>query len=411
MTGTMPRTAVIALSRHGAALARRLSAGLGSETALYLDRRFPGTDQSAPEVEAQIFDLPLRPVLRSVWNDFGEVVLFLPVGAAVRLVAPLLNDKRTDPALVCVDDSGRFAVSVVSGHLGGADDLAERVARALGAEAVITSGSHATNTIAVDLLGREFGWTIEADSTTVTRASAAVVNREPVGVYQEAGEPGWWPGHLALPDNIMWHESLDALAGSGCTAALIIADEKDPFVKLGTSLAQATQGKHVILYRPRSLVAGMGCRRGVPADELEQLLVDTFQANNLSLDGLGCIATATLKQDEPGLLALAAKYRASFRCYDADELNGVFEQRAVVSSVSAGGANGCSSMESGENGTCNALHPSANARRLVGVWGVAEPAAMLASGASRLLVAKQKVARATLAVARREFPPDPDQTG
>ena len=97
----MPRTAVIALSRRGAVLARRLSAALGPGTELYLERGF--WDDSCP---ATPFDLPLRPFLKQVWEDSQAVVLFLPVGAAVRLVAPLLRDKRSDPALVCVDDAG-----------------------------------------------------------------------------------------------------------------------------------------------------------------------------------------------------------------------------------------------------------------------------------------------------------------
>ena len=303
---------------------------------------------------------------------------------------------------------------MVSGHLGGADRLTQEVAAALGAEAVITSGSHVTGTLAVDLLGRDFGWKIEADSTAVTRASAAVVNREPVGVYQNAGEPNWWPPENPLPENITRYPSLEALARSGCAAALVISDELDPFrgegALLSSGLASALSGAHVVLYRPRSLVAGMGCRRGVPLDELEQLLSDTFRANNLSLDSLDCVATATLKQDEPGLLALAEKYGASFRCYGPEELNGVFEGVFDGEPPVAGEgqpAEDCQSTGLVEtpNAAGQPLHPSANARRLVGVWGVAEPSALLASGADRLLVSKQTAARATVAVARREYAP------
>ena len=399
----MPRTAVVALSLQGAALAQLVSAGMGSEAMLYLDRRFSAPAHGQQDPGAELFELPLRPVLTRVWSDFEAIVLFLPVGAAVRLVATLLNDKRTDPALVCVDDAGRFAVSVVSGHLGGADALAQHVADLLGAEPVITSGSHATQTIAVDLLGRDFGWTIETDATTITRASAAVVNRDPIGVYQNAGELDWWQSDLQLPSNITCYESLAALTHAGCSAALIITDELDPFQFLSTKLDHGPRQPHLVLYRPRSLVAGMGCRRGVPAEELEQLLVETFEANNLSLDSLACIATATLKQDESGLLALTEKYGASFCCYESDELNGVFERGMAIT----GGATGldqAGDLPRAAQGDCaDQLHPSANARRLVGVWGVAEPAALLASGAARQLVTKQTGARATLAVARREF--------
>ncbi|CAI8030085.1 Cobalt-precorrin-5A hydrolase [Geodia barretti] len=388
---------------HGAVLARRVAAGLGPETTLYIDRRFSDPCTEEETFQARAFDLPLRPLLRQVWEEFEAVVLFLPVGAAVRLVAPMLNDKRTDPALVCVDDGGRFAISVVSGHLGGADSLAERVAAVLGAEAVITSGSHATQTIAVDLLGREFGWTIEAESAVITRASAAVVNREAVGIFQTAGEPNWWPASLPLSPNIRRYDTLDALSGSGCAAALVITDERDPYISVGTTLQDALRGTHVVLYRPRSLVVGMGCRRGVPVEELERLLVDTFEANNLSLSSLECLATATLKRDELGLLALAEKYSASFSCYEGDVLNSVYDSNIDLAGNTNPAEVSCASPVPDDVSRPGELHPSSNARRLVGVWGVAEPAALLASGASRLLVSKQTASRATIAVARREY--------
>ena len=119
---------------------------------------------------------PFAPCYGGPGGSLRRWSCFCPVGAAVRLAAPLLSDKRSDPALVCVDDAGRYAVSVLSGHLGGADRLAERVAAILGAEAVVTSGSHATRHA-----GRRTWWALssvglfEADSVAITRASAAVV--------------------------------------------------------------------------------------------------------------------------------------------------------------------------------------------------------------------------------------------
>ena len=401
----MPGTAIVALSSHGAALAGRLAIEFSREVVLYLDRRFQSQVSSGPEVESRLFDLPLRPLLQQVWQDHEAVVLFLPVGAAVRLVAPLLQDKRSDPALVCVDDAGRYAVSVLSGHLGGADFLAQRVAEALGAEAVVTSGSHATETLAIDLLGREFGWKLEADSTTVTRASADVVNREPVGVYQDAGEPGWWTQDRELPPNITLHDSLESLAQSGCSAALVISDRLNPFLESGSALSEALPGVHLVLYRPRSLVAGMGCRRGVPVKELKNLLLEALHANNLSVASLACLASATIKQNEQGLIELAEEYGVPFVSYTADELNAVFDSSTVDASEVQTVPESCGESPiavSSESGF-PPLHPSDNARRLVGVWGVAEPAALLASGAGRLLVPKRTSRRATVAVARMDF--------
>ena len=274
--------------------------------------------------------------------------------------------------------------------------MAESVARVLGATPVITSASHVTETLAVDLLGREFGWELEADSVAVTRASAAVVNGDPVGIYQGAGETDWWPIDSPLPGNLTIYDSLESLGDSACSAALLVTDEIHPFVIEREKTQEAFAAKYLVLYRPCSLVVGMGCRRGVPTAELEQLLVDTFEYNNLSLMSLNSIATAELKQDEPGLLALAEKYGVPLVCYSGDELNAVFSPAVV-------GGCGSTSDSREEKINVQGLTPSEKAHSLLGIWGVSEPAAILASGSNFLLLPKHKGARATIAVARKKF--------
>ena len=149
-------TAIVALSRRASVMGQRLLESLGGEVTLYVDNRF-AENASA---DAILFELPLSPIIANLFKEYSKLVLFLPLGAAVRLLAPNLAGKHIDPAVVCVDDTGRYAVSLLSGHEGGADDFAAEVASVLGATAVITSASHVLDTIAVDLLGREFGWNI-----------------------------------------------------------------------------------------------------------------------------------------------------------------------------------------------------------------------------------------------------------
>ena len=361
-------TAIIALTRNGVVMARELAGSLERESTLFLDRRFREEGDSG-----EIFDLPLRPVVERAFAEYSSVVLFLSVGATIRLLAPLLESKQVDTAVVCIDDAGSFCVSLISGHIGGADQLAQEVAGHLGAKAVITSASHASGTLAVDLFGREFGWRLEADSATVTRASAAVINGQPVGIWQGAGEPDWWPEDKPLPENITVYPALEDLAASACAAALVITDKAEP---LDTLLAD----KITVVYRPRSLMIGMGCRRGVPVEELESLLTRTFQENGLSLSCIGGLATGEIKRGEPGLEQLAERHGVELSFLQADELNGVFETNpnAITSK-------------------------SERAHSLVGVWGVAEPSALLTSGANELLVTRQKTERATVAVARKNF--------
>ena len=369
------RTAVIALTSNGARMARTLATGLkrglDRDVTLYLDRRFFDESDEGDAVEP--FDLPLRPVVERAFAGYSSLVLFLSAGASIRLLAPCLESKQVDPAVVCVDDAGSFCVSLISGHVGGADQLAQEVARLLGATPVITSASHASGTLAVDLMGREFGWRLVASATTVTRASAAVINGQPIGVWQGAGEPGWWPHETPLPENITVYQAFADLAASACAVALIITDTAEPPESM---LAD----KFVVVYRPRSLIVGMGCRRGVPVEELESLLAETFQDSGLSLECLAGIATAELKRGELGLEQLAERHGVPLSFYPAEDLNKVFETNpgAITSK-------------------------SERALGLVGVWGVAEPAALLTAGAGELLVTRKNTARATIAVARKNF--------
>ena len=379
----MAETAIVAISRRGAALGARVRDALGGGAALYVERRFfhdavsnqPATTSTLVRHEPvegrdrQLlqnvipFDLPVRPLVGQLFGECESLVLMMPVGAAVRLLAGHIGDKHTDAAVVCVDDAGRFAVSLLSGHVGGADALAEQVADAIGATAVITSASHVLRTIAVDLLGKNFGWRIEASSAMVTRASAAVVNGEPVGVYQDAGEREWWDADKPLPPNLNICESIEELAQY--PNVLLISDRTDV-----SDRVESLEPETLVIYRPRSLVVGIGSRRGVGMEELEKHLHRTFALYDLSPDAIGCIATAELKRDEAAIGLLAERLGAPARYFGANELN----------------------ARPGPSG-------ASESQRLLGIVGVAEPAALLASGGS-IIVPKMRSAAATLAVAR-----------
>ena len=241
------------------------------------------------------------------------------------------------------------------------------------------------------MLGREFGWQIDSDSATVTRVSAAVVNGESVGVFQEAGERDWWPAGKDLPGNIRQFSALEDLLASDCVAAIVISDREGNYGATADVPADSvSESLPTVVIRPRSLVVGMGCRRGVERGHLEELLMATFRENGLSLKSIKCIATADIKSDEAGILELADKYDASVMCFGAEKLNSMFA--GVTETAGPEG-------RQAETGEGKGPTPSATAHRLLGVWGVSEPAALLASGASGLLVSRRKTDRATISVA------------
>src|SRR5262249_55831467 len=154
------------------------------------------------------FALPMGPHLAATFTAYDCHVFVISVGAVVRMIAPLLADKKIDPAVVCVDDDARFAICTLSGHVGRGNDFTARVAAALGAQPVITTASDVRGTLTVDILGRELGWTLDDPDRNVTRGCAAVVNAAPVAFVQETGEPSFWPLDRALPPGVRYATSL-----------------------------------------------------------------------------------------------------------------------------------------------------------------------------------------------------------
>ena len=308
----------------------------GGELAAHLERAWP---------DARAF--PGRPgaALAAAWAESDGVVAFMAAGAAVRLAAPLLTGKRADPGLVCVDDAGRFAVALAGGHAGGANRLAARVAEALGAEAVVTTATDVLGLPALDQFGADLGFRLEQDGDLAAVAAALVAGEEVTLVSDQR-----WP-LPPLPGNLH-------AAGQPAAPCLVVSDRLvDP-------------PRPALVYRPPSLVVGVGCSRGAPAAEILGHLDATLAEAGLAAASVVALASVDAKRDEPGLAEAARARRWPLRFHPAEEL-----ARLAVP------------------------NPSAAAARAVGTPSVAEAAA-LAGGRAELVVPKRKTARVTVAVAR-----------
>jgi cobalt-precorrin 5A hydrolase len=335
----MPELAIVALTPRGAALGRRLADALGrGDVVLARDAA--------------------RQALADLYQAGRPLVCVMALGIVVRIVGPLTRDKTAEPPVVVVDEAGRFAVSVLGGHGAGANALAEEVARALGAVPVVTTASEALGRPAVDLLGRRLGWKIEPDGA-LTAVAGAVIRGDSVAVYQDAGCRQWWQDFGDWP--AMFHR-VETWPQDGWAAALVISDRLLPASPVPT-----------VTYRPPTLALGVGCRRGVPCAEIEELFEQVCHAHGLAPLSLWVVATVSLKAEEPGLIDFARRRGVALQAFGVDEL-------AAVTPLPT---------------------PSAAVQARIGIAGVAEPAALLAAGAAELLVPKQKGRRVTMAVARR----------
>ena len=294
--------------------------------------------------DATLYEGRPKEALRRAWGECEALVLFLATGAAVRLVAPLLEDKRTDPGVVAVDDAGLFAVALCGGHDGGANDLAGRVAASLGATPVVTTASDGLDLPALDSFGKDLGLRLE-EGSDLAAVGAALVSGEPVRLVSDRRLPLG-----PLPENV------------------VRADEPEPPL-LFVSDRTAEVPRPAVVYRPPSLVAGVGCSRGASAEEILGLLRASLAEAGLAEGSVAFLASIEAKRDEAGLLEAAGRLGIPLRFHAAEDL----------------------AAEAAPN-------PSPVVREAVGTPSVAE-ASVLVSGAE-LVLEKRKSAMSTVALGR-----------
>ncbi|USD66874.1 cobalamin biosynthesis protein [Vibrio sp. SCSIO 43136] len=346
------KIAIYAITLNGAKQANRLA------------KAFPFADVYVANVgrdecpDAQSLPLPLSEFLPSKFKQYDHHICLFAAGIVTRMLAPLLEDKRSDPGVLCVDDHGQFVVPMLSGHRGGANALAHRVAKVLSATPVVTTASDVAGTISVDLLGAPFGWQLDPRcEQAITKVSAAVVNEQPVLVAQHCGEPTWWAEKKAMPSNIVStnEPDLSKLSCDDWQGMVLVSDQKEP------------QGfddweSKSVLWRPKTLVLGVGCDRNTPAHVIATGITQFLEQFNLSRMSIEQLVSIDLKADEQGLLEYAQASQIPFSTFAPSELDG---------------------LEGIEN-------PSDYVKKVTGVSSVAEAAALKASQRNKLLAAKWK---------------------
>ena len=337
----------------------------------------------------------LLATVRDRWADVDGFVLIAATGIAVRAIAPYLADKAADPAVVVVDDAGRYAIALSGGHRGGANVLTREVAALLGAEAVVTTATDAAGLPALDTLP---GFTATGDLAAVTRTW--LDGAEPTVTVDPALRSWPLPGSLGAPaadpaetvavgpireggaaDHVRQAKPDDSAESPRQSAHR----DSSPPLLAGTPAIVVTdrgidpQPGEVVL-RPKSLVLGVGSSSGADPEALHRLAVDTLAEAGLSVEAVGCVATIDLKATEPAIVELAAGLGVPLRTFPADVLAAV----AVP-------------------------NPSDVVAAAVGTPSVAEAAALAAAGGHdvvppTLVVEKRRSAEATVAVARRAGP-------
>jgi len=339
----MEKVSVLAITKNGISIGAKLK------------EIFPNWNVYAPskfsnDKEIIWYSEPTSEKIIELFKNNKALICLFSLGAVIRLIAPHLKDKKNDPAVIVIDDKTNFVISVLSGHLGGANELTQTIAEKLNAIPVITTAADVNKTIAVDLLGRDLGWKIDDDST-VTKISAYMVNEEKIGVYQDAGKINWFK---ELPKNVKIYDSLDDLEKSDSKGNLIISDKimNDNFLI------------DSVIYRPPSLVIGIGLHWETSKEKIKNGIDICLTKFNLSPKSIAKLVSIKKPSDVQGLIDIGKEMGVPVEYVDKEELSHV-----------------------------SVPNPSQTVKAFEGTSSVSEAAAIKVSG-GKLIVEKQK------------FPPD-----
>lgn len=274
----------------------------------------------------------------------SQVLIFVgAAGIAVRIIAPFVKDKFTDPAVLVVDEKGKFVIPILSGHAGGANEYASVLAGKLSAEAVITTATDLNGKFAVDVFARK-NQLILRDRAWAKDISAAVLRGEPIAFSCEGKMRGKMPGELVI----------------------------------GHAQHQISVGIHTENnLHPKAVTLGIGCRRGKPVEEIEEFVQKQLRKHQIALESVISVASVEQKKEEQGLILFCQKYDLPFRTFSAQQLRevpGDFEESQFV-------------------------------EEKIGVGNVCERAAICAQGLNQARIILHKTAERgmTLAIAEKDW--------
>ncbi|RLB02839.1 MAG: cobalamin biosynthesis protein CbiG [Deltaproteobacteria bacterium] len=340
----MKEIAVYALTRKGAQLAKSIARELGSD--LFLHKRC-GTSEHTVQFES------LRKLVSTTFSRYSNHVFIAATGIVVRVIAPLISSKDRDPAVVVLDQNGRFCISLLSGHLGGANELARKIASITGGEPVITTATDIEGLPAIDLIAMERNFAI-ANPDAIKVINAAILDGENIQIYDTEDRLGLRKGNTGL--------SLDWLGNE--------KDWKSGMPGIWVSYTEKSPEPAQLVLHPRCLVVGIGCNKGTRAEEVLDAINNVFRSHGLATSSLLYLSSIEAKKNEAGLIEAARQLKVTVKFFAPEELEQV-----------------------------DVPNPSDMAKKYVGAKSVCEAAAMLAADQGKLIVPKKIFRNVTVAVA------------
>lgn len=281
------RIAIISLTENGAEISEKIFENFGEN---YIIHQYALKKYSSERFKS--FE-NLSKLLGKIFNIYDAIMFICAAGIAVRCIAPYLKSKQSDPAVIVVDEKGKFAVSLLSGHIGGANELTKLTAEKIGAAAVITTATDTGGKFSPDSFAKANGLHI-CNIKMSKYIASEVLEGNKIGLYCE------YP-YKNLPCELIPNDF-------NLEYGIRISDsEKNIF-------------KHTLNLIPKKFIIGTGCKKNISPDIFENYILEMLKKYNINLDYIYNISTADIKKDETALIKFSRKYNIPLKFYNADEL-------------------------------------------------------------------------------------------
>lgn len=333
------KISVISFTQTGVALATKLAVKLPDTSAYSMKI----TDENT---QVQLVEESVKLWAKERFKQ-GDCLIFIgAVGIAVRAIAPYVQSKTTDPAVIAIDEKGEYVIPLLSGHIGGANEMAIKVAEAIGATPIVTTATDLNQVFAVDTWAQKEGYYL-VNPAQIKNVSATLLKGEEVGLVSE------FPVSGDLPKDIVEQ--------SGFASGIVVGDHP-------TALFQNS-----LFLKPKRYVLGVGCRKNIDSEVFEKAILESLAENKIDINAVSEIVSIDIKKNEKAILEFAEKYRLKFLTFSAAELQNAKGSFAVSNFVQS----------------------------TTGVDNVCERACSLQ--APELVVKKQMLGGVTLAVSRKAW--------
>lgn len=288
--------------------------------------------------------------VKNIFNSCSAILFIGAMGICVRSIAPYIKNKRTDPAIINIDSTGKYVISVLSGHIGGANELTERIAHIVGGEAIITTQSDNTGLWALDTLNVKFEWTVESNTNNFNHPLTTFVKGQKTVLLLDIKDAGTAYLERTKPDHVDIFYKFDQI------------DLKNYELLIAVSPFIYNVDIQTIYYRPKVLHLGIGCRKNCNPEGIPEDIAQKLSENNISVKSLKDISTIELKKEEPLLKKLQNAFgNIPIKIHTADDLKDI-----------------------------EVINPSEKVEEVTSVQGISESSAIKSSDGGLLIIEKQK---------------------